>query len=144
MEISVLNLVLFSISLCMIVCLWLFLNRSYTGRAIRATADDPDCAALSGVSVQRIYAVAMGLSMASAGLCVGMKWTFYDSSGGRYLLIAFVVVVIGGMGSVPGTLVAGLLFGLAQVVGGANYGLLISYLTLLLVLVLKPKGLFGK
>ena len=46
-------------------------------------------------------------SAAVAGLCVGMKWTYYPSSGGSYLLIAFVVVVIGGMGSVPGTMVAG-------------------------------------
>lgn len=147
LDVSVLNLVLFGVSLLTIVALWAFLNRTYTGRAIRATADDAESAALSGVSVQRIYAIAMGISMASAavaGLCVGMKWTFYATSGGSYLLIAFVVVVIGGLGSVPGTLVAGLIFGLAQVIGGANYGLLISYILLLLVLVLKPKGLFGK
>ena len=73
-----------------------------------------------------------------------MKWTYYPSSGGSYLLIAFVVVVIGGMGSVPGTMVAGVLFGLAQVIGGANYGLLISYVMLLIVLVIRPKGIFGK
>ena len=73
-----------------------------------------------------------------------MKWTFYASSGGSYLLIAFVVVVIGGLGSVPGTLIAGLLFGLAQVIGGANYGLLISYVILLIVLVVKPQGILGK
>ena len=73
-----------------------------------------------------------------------MKWTFYASSGGSYLLVAFVVVIIGGLGSVYGTFVAGLIFGLAQVIGGADYGLLISYILLLIVLVLKPKGLFGK
>ncbi len=147
LDVSVLNLVVFAISLLTIGALWLFLSRSYTGRAIRATADDQACAALSGVSVKHIYAIAMGISMASAavaGLCVGMKWTFFASDGSHYLLIAFVVVVIGGLGSVPGTLVAGLLFGLAQVVGGANYGLLISYIMLFLVLLLKPKGLFGK
>ena len=147
LEISVLNVVLFAVSMCTIGALWVFLNRSHTGRAIRATADDPVCASLSGVSVRRIYAIAMGIAMATAavaGLCVGMKWTFYASSGGSYLLISFVVVVIGGLGSVKGTLIAGLLFGMAQVIGGANYGLLISYVLLLLILVLKPKGLFGR
>ncbi len=146
-EISVLHLVLFAISLISILSLTLFLRYTYIGRAIRATSDDSDAASLSGVNINKIYAVAMGIAMASAavaGLCVGMKWTYYPSSGGSYLLIAFVVVVIGGMGSVPGTLAAGILFGLAQVIGGANYGLLISYVMLLIVLVVRPKGIFGK
>lgn len=81
---------------------------------------------------------------AIAGLCVGMRWTFYPSSGGEYLLIAFGVVVIGGMGSIPGTLVAGLVFGLAQVIGGANYGMFISYIVLLVMLAVRPQGLFSK
>ena len=147
LKISVLNVVLFCISLVTIGALWLFLNHTYTGRAIRATSDNAEAASLTGVSVKKIYAIAMGIAMASAavaGLCVGMKWTFYASSGGSYLLIAFVVVVIGGLGSVPGTLIAGLLFGLAQVIGGANYGLLISYVILLIVLVVKPQGILGK
>ena len=146
-EISTLHLVLFAVSLVSITALMLFLKKTYIGRAIRATADDSDVAALSGVNVKKIYAIAMGIAMASAavaGLCVGMKWTYYPSAGGSYLLIAFVVVVIGGMGSVPGTLIAGMLFGLAQVIGGANYGLLISYIMLLIVLVFRPKGIFGK
>lgn len=147
LKVSVLNVVLFCISLVTIGALWLFLNKTYVGRAIRATSDNPEAASLAGVSIRKIYAIAMGIAMASAavaGLCVGMKWTFYASSGGSYLLIAFVVVVIGGLGSVPGTLIAGLLFGLAQVIGGANYGLLISYVILLIVLVVKPQGILGK
>lgn len=144
---SVLNLLLFGISLTVIIFLWIFLNKSYIGRAIRAASDDLECAALCGASVEKIYAIAMGVAMASAavaGLCVGMKWTFSPSSGGNYLLTSFAVVVIGGLGSVPGTLIAGMLFGLAQVLGGPNYGLLISYVLLVLVLVVKPKGIFGK
>ena len=100
-----------------------------------------------GVSVKKTYGVAMGIAMATAaiaGLCVGMRWTFYPSSGGEYLLIAFGVVVIGGMGSIPGTLVAGLVFGLAQVIGGANYGMFISYIVLLVMLAVRPQGLFSK
>ena len=140
LNISVLNLVLFAISLLAVLILTFFLNRTYTGRAIRAVSDDPHAAMLVGVSVRRIHAIAMGISLATsavAGLCVGMKWTFYPSSGGQYLLTAFIVVVIGGMGSIPGTLVAGIVFGLAQVIGGANYGLVISYVIMLIALVVR-------
>ncbi|MBQ3265857.1 MAG: branched-chain amino acid ABC transporter permease [Ruminococcus sp.] len=146
-NISVLNLVLFAISIVSILLLTMFLSRSYVGRAIRATADDAEAAALSGVNIKKVYAIAMGVSMASAavaGLCIGMKSTFNPTSGGAYLSTAFVVVVIGGMGSIPGTLIAGIVFGLAQVIGGASYGQLISYVMLLLVLVIRPRGILGK
>ena len=145
--IPVLDLVLLIISLITILVLTLFLRRTYMGRAIRDTSDDTVAAALMGVSIKKSYAVAMGIAMATAavaGLCVGMRWTFYPSSGGEYLLRAFGVVVIGGMGSIPGALVGGLVFGLAQVIGGANYGLLASYVVLIIMLAVRPQGLFSK
>lgn len=147
LHIAVLDLIIFIISIITIATLTLFLRKTYTGRAIRATSDDTAAASLMGVNVQRTYAIAMGVAMvtaAVAGLAVGMRWVFYPSSGGSYLLIAFGVVVIGGMGSIPGTLVAGLVFGLAQVFGGANYGMLVSYVVLIIMLALRPKGLFSK
>ena len=147
LSVSVLNVILFAISIVCLGLFALFLNKSYTGRAIRAVSDDPEAARLSGINVRRIYAVAMGLAMATAavsGLCVGLKWTFHPSAGGDYLLISFIVVVIGGMGSVSGTLLAGLLFGLVQVFGGASYGMLISYITLLVMLTFRPGGLLGR
>ena len=143
----VLDLIVFGISLLTILILTLFLRKTYMGRAIRATSDDTTAASLMGVSVKKTYAIALGIAMATAavaGLGVGMRWTFYPSSGGAYLLIAFGVVVIGGMGSIPGTLVAGLVFGLAQVIGGAQYGTLISYILLILMLAIRPQGLFSK
>ncbi len=145
--ISVLDLIVFAISLITILILTVFLRKTYMGRAIRATSDDTTAAALMGVSVKKTYAIALGIAMATAavaGLGVGMRWTFYPSSGGSYLLIAFGVVVIGGMGSIPGTLVAGLVFGLAQVLGGANYGQLVSYILLIVMLAVRPQGLFSK
>ena len=145
--ISVLDLIVFAISLITILILTIFLRKTYMGRAIRATSDDTTAATLMGVSVKKTYAIAMGIAMATAavaGLGVGMRWTFYPSSGGSYLLIAFGVVVIGGMGSIPGTLVAGLVFGLAQVIGGAQYGTLISYILLIIMLAVRPQGLFSK
>ena len=144
--ISVLTLILFVVCLVTIGLLTLFLKKTYLGRAIRATSDDTDAASLMGVSVKKTYAIALGIAMATAavaGLAVGMQWTYYPSSGGNYLLIAFGVVVIGGMGSIPGTLVAGLIFGLAQVAGGANYGVLVSYILLIIMLAVRPQGLFS-
>ncbi len=147
LHIAVLDLVVFGISLITILILTLFLRKTYMGRAIRATSDDTAAASLMGVSVKKTYAIALGIAMATAavaGLGVGMRWTFYPSSGGDYLLIAFGVVVIGGMGSIPGTLVAGLVFGLAQVIGGANWGMLASYVLLIIMLAVRPQGLFSK
>lgn len=145
--ISVLTLILFAVCLVTIGLLTLFLRKTYLGRAIRATSDDTAAASLMGVSVKKTYAIALGIAMATAavaGLAVGMQWTYYPSSGGNYLLIAFGVVVIGGMGSIPGTLVAGLIFGLFQVAGGANYGVLVSYILLIIMLAVRPQGLFSK
>ena len=145
--ISVLTLILFVLCLVTIGALTLFLRKTYLGRAIRATSDDTAAASLMGVSVKKTYAIALGIAMATAaiaGLAIGMQWTYYPSSGGNYLLIAFGVVVIGGMGSIPGTLVAGLIFGLFQVAGGANYGVLVSYILLIIMLAVRPQGLFSK
>ena len=142
LNISTVNLAVFAVCMVFVLGLTLFLNHTYTGRAIRAVSDDHAAARLCGISIDRIYAIAMGTAMAmaaAAGCCVSLKWTFYPSSGGRYLLISFVVVIIGGMGSVFRTLVAGLLFGLVQVIGGASTGLVISYAALLLILAFSPK-----
>lgn len=142
MDISYLNILLLILSVVSILVLEIFLARTHLGRAIRATADDREAAALSGINVKRTFAAAMGLASATAavaGFCVSMKWTFYPSSGGHYLLIAFVVVVLGGLGEIKGTLFAGFLFGLMQVVGGANYGMLISYIFLIVMLIINPK-----
>lgn len=147
LNISVLDLIVFLISLATIIVLSIFLKKTYLGRSIRATSDDTQAASLMGVNVNRTYAIAMGIAMATAaiaGMCVSMKWVFYPSSGGNYLLTAFGVVVIGGMGSIPGTLVAGLILGLAQVIGGANYGQLIAYVLMVLFLAVRPQGLFSK
>ena len=147
LNISVLDLIVFCISLATIIVLSIFLKKTYLGRSIRATSDDTQAASLMGVNVNRTYAIAMGIAMATAaiaGMCVSMKWVYYPSSGGNYLLTAFGVVVTGGMGSIPGTLIAGLILGLAQVIGGANYGQLIAYVLMVLFLAVRPQGLFSK
>ena len=136
-----------AIGVVVVLLLDLFMKKTYLGQSIRATSDDKTAAALMGVNVKRTYGIAMGIAMgtaALAGLCVGMPWSFYPTTGSQYLIIAFGVVVIGGMGSIKGTLIAGLIFGLAQVLGGANYGMLASYAVLLIMLIFRPQGLFSK
>lgn len=138
LDISLLNIYLMLLSVLSIVSLMLFLKHTYMGRAIRAAADNVETAKLSGINIGKAFSTAMGISAATAaiaGFCVSMKWTFYPHSGGHYLLIAFVIVVLGGLGDIKGTLVSGLFFGLIQVIGGANYGMLISYIFMIIVLV---------
>lgn len=142
MDISFLNIILMLLCILSISLLVFFLNCTYTGRAIRAAADDEKAAALSGINVKKTFSIAMGIAAASAavaGFCVSMKWTFYPNSGGHYLLTAFVVAVLGGLGNIKGIVAAGFLFGLIQVIGGANYGMLFSYIFLIIILVSNSK-----
>lgn len=146
-DISLLNIILLIVCAVFIFVLKRFLEKTDIGRAIRATADDTEAAQLSGINVAHTFAIAMGIATAAsavAGTCVSMKWTFYPTSGGEYLLIAFVVVVISGLGDIRGTLLAGVMFGLMQVIGGASYGRLISYIFLIVILVFNPRELMGR
>jgi branched-chain amino acid transport system permease protein len=104
-----------------------------------------------GVNTKRIYAYAMGIALmtaAIAGVLVGMSFTFYPHSGPQFLIISFGVIIIGGLGSMKGCFAGGLILALAQMLGahfaGIGYQLLFGYGVLLVVLGIKPKGLFGK
>ena len=147
LSIPLLNIILLAISGVSILLLHLFMHKTKSGVAIRAVADDPEAATLFGINVGHTFALAAGIAAATAaiaGACVGMKWTWYPSSGGHYLLIAFVIVVIGGLGNVAGTFAAGIAFGLMQVIGGASYGMLISYIFLVIILTLHPYEALSK
>lgn len=150
-SIPVLYLINFSIGVVVIILLSLFMKRTYIGQSIRATSDDTVAAQLMGVNVKSAYGIAMGISMgtaAIAGVLIGMTYNFYPTTGSQYLMISFGVVVIGGMGSIHGTLIAGLIFGLAQLIGGSLFGtsvqMLAGYIVILIMLVLRPQGLFSK
>ena len=139
------------VGVIIILILAMYMRGTYMGRAIRATADDTEAAQLMGVNIRSAFGVAMGIAMMTAsvsGVFVGMVFPFYPSSGPSWLIVAFAVVVIGGIGSIYGTLAAGLIFGLAQVVGGyfigQQYQQLIGYVILLIMLVVRPQGLFQK
>ncbi|MEW6665351.1 MAG: branched-chain amino acid ABC transporter permease [Thermodesulfobacteriota bacterium] len=150
-SIPVMYLLDFLIGLAVIAVLYYFFQKTYMGRAIRAASDDEVAARLMGVNTRNIYARAMGISMMTAGVAgvlLGMTFTFYPHTGPQYLIIAFGVVVIGGLGSMKGTLVGGLILAVAQLLGaqvfGPGFQLFCGYVVLLIVLALRPQGIFGR
>jgi branched-chain amino acid transport system permease protein len=128
---------------------WLF-YRTALGRAFRAVSDDPTTAQLMGVSNVRIFAIAMGLSLAVcavAALFLGARANFDPTIGPGRLIFAFEAVIIGGLGSLWGTLAGGIILGIAQTIGAAfdpGWQLLAGHLAFLTMLVARPRGLFPR
>jgi branched-chain amino acid transport system permease protein len=141
-------LLTFAVAVLLLVALQLALRRSAIGRAFRAASDDGPTAALMGIDTGRLYALAMALSLAVvavAGIFLGVRTTFTFSSGPDRLLFAFEAVIIGGLGSLWGTLVGGVILGIAQTAGARispGWGVLTGHLVFLAVLLLRPSGLF--
>lgn len=133
-----------------LVGLQLVISRTSVGRAFRATSDDHETAELMGIDNRRLYGLAMALSLgivAVAGVFLGIRTTFAFSSGPDRLLFAFEAVIIGGLGSLWGTLVGGAVLGIAQTVGAKlspGWGILTGHLVFLAVLLLRPQGLFAR
>jgi branched-chain amino acid transport system permease protein len=128
-----------------------FLRRTYMGMAIRAAAQDWTTAQLMGINTNRVYAFTFGIATALAavaGVFLGLTFPFTPVSGMSFLIIALGVVVLGGLGSIAGTFVAGIAFGLAQTIGGYCFGvaaqMLVAYTMVLVVLAVIPKGIFGR
>jgi branched-chain amino acid transport system permease protein len=127
-----------------------FLRRTALGRRVRATADDPQTAALTGADPRHIYAIATAVAFATvalAGVSVGIRSSFTPSTGPQELLFAFEAVIIGGLGSLWGTLAGGIVLGVAQTVGAhidPSAQLLAGHLVFLAVLLLRPQGFFAK
>jgi branched-chain amino acid transport system permease protein len=142
-------LLTFAVAVVLLGALQLFIGRTAVGRAFRAASDDRDTAALLGVDHRRLYALAMALSLAIvavAGIFLGIRTTFAFSSGPDRLLFAFEAVIIGGLGSLWGTLAGGVILGVAQTLGARlspGWGILTGHLVFLAVLLLRPSGLFA-
>lgn len=130
--------------------LQLFLSRTNTGRVIRAVSDDREAAQLCGANYKHVFGIAASISFATvalAGISYGVMTQFAPTSGGANLLFAFEAVVIGGIGSLWGTLVGGIALGIAQQYGAhvnPAYQILFGNLLFLLVLAVRPQGLFGR
>jgi branched-chain amino acid transport system permease protein len=128
-----------------------FLRRTYMGKAINAAAQDRVAAHLMGINTNRIYAFAFAIAMAVsaiAGVFLGLTFPFTPASGPTYLIIAFGVIVLGGMGNMLGTFLGGMIMGLAQTLGGYFFGataqMLVAYIIVLIVLSVRPQGIFGR
>lgn len=150
-RISLMYCLAFVLSLILILSIHVFIQRSFLGKAIRAATQDPMTAQVMGISPEAIYTLTYAIGAATAafgGTLIGMTFSFVPTSGLTWLLRGLVVVVMGGMGSIGGTLAAGWLLGIAQGVGGAligtGYADMIGYLMFLVVLIFRPNGLFGR
>ena len=137
-------------ALLMAAVLGFILKKSSLGLAIRAVSSNAVGAALVGVNVQRIYAMTFGLGSASVAVAGGLMAPFTSlipTAGEQFTTLAFVIVVLGGLGSVPGALLGGLVIGLVQTVGSmylpGSGSLLLVFVVFILVLFLRPQGLFG-
>jgi branched-chain amino acid transport system permease protein len=128
-----------------------FLTRTYMGRAITAASQDKRAAQLMGINTNSIYGYAFAIAMGSAavaGVFLGMTFPFTPTSGTSFLTIAFGTVVIGGLGSMLGTFLGGMILGVFQTLGGFFFGpasqMLIVYVLVLVILAIRPHGLFGR
>ncbi|MGH7315794.1 MAG: branched-chain amino acid ABC transporter permease [Candidatus Rokuibacteriota bacterium] len=144
------SLITLGAAVLILIGLQLLIGRTALGRAFRATSDDQEAAELMGIDNRRLYGLAMALSLAIvavAGVFLGIRTTFTFSSGPDRLLFAFEAVIIGGLGSLWGTLVGGAVLGIAQTVGAKlspAWGILGGHLVFLAVLLLRPQGLFAR
>ena len=141
----------FAAALIVMVVIHQFLKRTYLGQAITAASQDRQTAELMGINPARVYRIAFGIALALAaiaGVFLGLSFPFKPTSGTSFLIIAFGVVILGGLGSMVGTFLGGMIFGLSQTLGGHFLGptgqLLVPFLMVLVVLTIRPQGLFGR
>jgi len=149
-QIGVLPLLMFAVAVLVIFGLELIFYRTRFGRAFRATSDDAETVRLMGLNNKHIYALAMALSLgvvAIAGIFLAIRTNFDPSSGPARLIFGFEAVIIGGLGSLWGTLAGGIVLGVAQTLGAQispGFQLLAGHLVFFLILALRPRGLFPR
>jgi branched-chain amino acid transport system permease protein len=148
--ISYVSLVVLAVAVVVLGALQLFLSKTSNGRLIRAVSDDREAAQLCGANYKHVFGVAASIAFATvalAGISFGMMTEFAPTSGGTNLLFAFEAVVIGGIGSLWGTLIGGIALGIAQQFGAhfnPAYQVLAGNILFLVVLAIRPRGLFGR
>ena len=149
--IPMVRLAAFVLVIAISLLFFFILNHTHLGRSIRATSQDLDGARLVGVDVAHTYALTFGLGIGAAG-AAGTLWAILfpisPMMGGILTLRSFVVVIIGGLGSMLGPIIGGLALGVTEALGsnwfGATYSDLIGFTILVLVLIIRPKGILGK
>ena len=141
----------FIVAVIVVVVVHQFLQRTYLGQAITAASQDRQTAELMGINPATVYQYAFGIAIALAavaGVFLGLTFPFNPISGVPFLIIAFGVIILGGLGSMVGTFIGGMIFGLSQSLGGHFWGptgqLLVPFLMVLVILTIRPQGLFGR
>ncbi len=144
------KLIAFVLAMVLSGCLWVFLHATDLGKAMRAAAQKPEVAMLMGINPNRVFCVALGIALALAGAAGSLLMPFYPAYpmvGQVFVLMAFVAVVLGTLGNVVGALIASLMMGVAESLGiqfvGADSGLIVVFMMLLLTLAVRPSGLAG-
>jgi branched-chain amino acid transport system permease protein len=149
-SVGVFALLTLVVAVAVLVGLQLLLSRTALGRALRATSDDTDAARIVGIDDRRMYLIATAIAMgtvAIGGVLLGIRTTFGPLDGPARLIFAFEAVIIGGLGSLWGTLVGGIVLGVAQALGNQvspAYGILAGHLVFLGILAFRPQGLFPR
>ncbi|BAL77712.1 branched-chain amino acid ABC transporter permease [Bradyrhizobium cosmicum] len=144
------RLVIFLASVIIGIAMWLALNRTRIGMIIRAGVDDRDILAATGVRIQIVFILVFALGAGLAGIAGVVGGTFQSLSPGediRFLLASLVVVIVGGMGSIPGAALGALIIGLAEQLGSVyipTYAIVVTFLIMVLVLALRPQGLLAR
>jgi len=150
LAIGVLPLIVFLCAIAVILGLQVVFYRTTLGRAFRATSDDQQTAQLMGIDNRHLYGLAMAIALgvvAIAGIFLGVRTNFDPSIGPARLIYAFEAVIIGGLGSLWGTLAGGVVLGVAQSIGAKldpGWQLLAGHLAFLAVLLIRPRGLFPR
>jgi branched-chain amino acid transport system permease protein len=133
------------------IILWLFLSRTELGRGLRAVAEKPEVAILMGINPKKMHWLAFGVGIALAGVAGTVVTPFryiYPNVGQVYVLIAFVIVVLGGMGDIPGAILGAFVIGVTESLTSQyvalDLAMLGPYIIFILVLLFKPTGILGK
>jgi branched-chain amino acid transport system permease protein len=132
------------------IVMWLALNRTRVGMMVRAGVDDRDMLAATGVPIQLVFVAVFALGAGLAGIAGVVGGTFQSLSPGedtRFLLASLVVVIVGGMGSIPGAALGAVIIGLAEQLGSVyipTYAIVVTFLIMVLVLALRPQGLLAR
>jgi branched-chain amino acid transport system permease protein len=138
------------VAIIFLVALQLFLRKTYTGKAIRATVQDWEAASLMGIDIHKVYLLSFSLGAALAGVAgtlVTINYSIQPAAGLGWTMKALIVMVLGGLGNIPGTLVGGLVLGVTESATSffisSNYREVAGLILFLLVLIFRPQGLFG-
>ncbi|MEM1275012.1 MAG: branched-chain amino acid ABC transporter permease [Pseudomonadota bacterium] len=144
------RIVIFLAAVAIGIAMWLLLNRTRIGMLIRAGVDDRDMLSATGVQIQLVFAAVFAFGAGLAGLAGVVGGTFQALAPGedvRFLLYSLIVVIVGGMGSIPGAAIGALLIGLADQFGSVympTYAVVLTFLIMVVVLAFRPQGLMGR